>query len=372
MILRVRSILFAVLLPLAGAAGGAPDATLPGSGRFQYVCPPCGHVDDLLEAQRHDSPGTCPECGMGLVELPLAAGASRPVLHPGSGAFTMQVGAEPAREFAVYYYRPRTLRDDAPVLIVLPGAGRNAWDYRDHWVDAAECFGVLVLSPHYAETRYPRFWNYNLAGMITDVAINQDATAMTGYRIVTDRQQWLFDDMERIFDHAVRATDITTPHYDLFGHSAGGQFLHRYALFADAGSRAGRIVAANSGWYTVPEADARFPYGLADAPITESQLAAAFARQLVVFLGGSDDASETRGSLVRSTETDRQGSHRLARGRYFHREAAATAAGMDAAFHWRLVVVPGVGHDAKRMSAAAARHLYGEGAAPPRCEALRH
>lgn len=360
MILRLLFLLGPLTLPLPAPAAETL-LTLPTDGEPRtYVCPPCPHVTDLFDAQPHDGPGTCPVCGMKLVERPARTDASPAKLHMGPGAFTIKSGPGSRREVEVFYHRPRNLGEQSPVLIVLPGAGRNAWDYRDHWIDTAERFGVLVLSPHYSESRYPRFWNYNLAGMIGDVVIDSKARQMTGYRITTDRQQWLFDDMDRIFDEAVRAVGLKTARYDLFGHSAGGQFLHRFALFADDDSRADRILASNSGWYTVPEHEARFPYGLDDAPIEERQLASAFARRLVVFLGESDDANETRGDLVRSMETDRQGLHRLARGKHFHAQAAKTAASMSTAFNWTLFVVPDIGHDAKGMSEAAASYLYGE------------
>lgn len=358
-----------LLLAFLGGPMTAPAAQslLPLSGdqdAREYVCPVCPHVDDLLHVEPHAKPGTCPVCGMKLVEKPVRAGQS-PSIHPGAGAFTLRAGHGQTRDVDVFYYRPGGLTGHSPVLIVLPGAGRNAWDYRDHWVEAAERFDVLVLALHYPESRYPRFWNYNIAGMITDVVIDPSARALASYRIRDDRKQWLFDDVDLVFDSAVRALGLTTERYDLFGHSAGGQFLHRFALFARDDTRANRILASNSGWYTVPDGEERFPFGLADAPITESQLASAFARHLVVFLGGDDDQNETRGDLVRSAQTDRQGRHRLERGKYFHAQSAKAAARMGAAFNWELVVVPGVGHDPKRMSLAAARYLYEESHARP-------
>lgn len=295
--------------------------------------------------------------------------AAAPVLEAGSGSFVMRTGPGGSRTVEVFYHRPSRLQEHSPVLIVLPGAGRNAWTYRDHWIDASERHGVLVLSPHYSEEAYPRFWNYNLAGMLDDVVIDREARAMTDYRIVADRARWLFGDMDLIFTAAVRAAGLETGRYDLFGHSAGGQFLHRFALFAEEGTRADRILASNAGWYTVPEWGVRFPFGLEDAPIDARGLATGFARRLVVFLGELDDASETRGDLVRSQETDRQGLHRLARGRHFHEQARRTAADMGLRFEWTLEVVPGVGHDPKRMGEAAAEYLYGAPGRPAGAEA---
>lgn len=357
----LRILLVLVLLghPLSASATPPLPSLLGDQNAREYVCPVCPHVDDLLHAEPHAKPGVCPVCGMKLIEKPVRAGQA-PSIHPGTGAFTLLVGHGEVRDVDVFYYRPDGLTEHSPVLIVLPGAGRNAWDYRDHWVKAADQFGVLVLALHYPESRYPRFWNYNIAGMITDVVIDPSARAVASYRIKEDRKQWLFDDVDLVFDSAVRALGLKTDRYDLFGHSAGGQFLHRFALFAQDNTRANRILASNSGWYTVPDYSEKFPFGLADAPITESQLALAFARHLVVFLGGTDDENETRGDLTRNAQTDRQGLHRLERGKYFYEQSAKAAAGMNVDFNWELVVIPGIGHDPKGMSLAAARYLYDE------------
>jgi pimeloyl-ACP methyl ester carboxylesterase len=301
---------------------------------------------------------------MTLVERPMLAG-QWPAIHEGPGTFQLRVGPGRSRAVDVFYYRPRALTADSPVIIVLPGAGRNAWNYRDHWIEAADQHGVLVLALHYPESDYPGFWNYNIAGMITDVVIDRSARALSNYRIHTDREQWLFDDLDRVFDSAVRGVGLRTDRYDLFGHSAGGQFLHRFAMFAPEQARADRILASNSGWYTVPDAAERFPFGLDELTITESQLRFAFSRKLVVFLGGTDDENETRGDLARSPQTDRQGHHRLARGKYFYEKSSKVAAAMSARFNWTLLVVPGIGHDRRGMSLAAAQYLYGDTSGQP-------
>jgi hypothetical protein len=79
---------------------------------------------------------------------------------------------------------------------------------------------------------------------------------------------------------------------------------------------------------------------------------------LVVFLGEHDDRNETRGDLASSPEIDIQGGGRIERGQYFYGSAAKTAAEIGVEFSWEEVVVPNVGHDYRRMSQAAAEHLY--------------
>ena len=280
-------------------------------------------------------------------------------LEQGSGSFVISGAPDRGeKSVEVYYHVPRDFTVDSPVLLVAPGAGRDAWDYRDVWVEASERHGVVVLSPHYSEADYPDFWSYNLAGMLTDVEINDARTAMVGYEISTDPSEWIFGDLDRIFTSVRTSLGLRARSYDLFGHSAGGQLLHRYVIFGQS-AMVDRVFAANSGWYTVPTFDAVFPYGLDRSTATEGSLREAFSRDLIVFLGELDDRNETRGELARSPDIDVQGLSRIERGRYFFEVAEETAAQLGAEFNWSMVVVPGVGHDSVGMSKAAAEQLYG-------------
>lgn len=341
--------------------------------------------------------------------------ASPVEIEPGSGSFLLEGGSGYGeRTVRVFYHRPREFSPESPVILVVPGAGRNGDDYRDAWVEASEEYGLLVLSPRYPERYYPEYWSYNLAGMTSRVTIEltaridtdpdewklDDAAAAldsalavhphelfghgafgrllqqmvllnaadrivdarpraAGVEVNPDRRDWLFADFDRIFETAREALDLEAESYDMFGHSAGGQILHRLVLFRP-NSRADRILAANSGWYTVPTFDVDFPYGLGDTPATEDQLRESFAADLVLFLGELDDADETRGSL-RGGPADRQGPGRLSRGRYFHHRAREAADELETDLRWKIEVVPGVGHDYRRMSRAAADYLYGRG-----------
>ena len=245
----------------------------------------------------------------------------------------------------------------SPVLLVMPGAGRNAWDYRDAWKAASEEYGVLIISSHYAEKQYPEFWNYNIAGMLTDVTINEARTGFAAYEISHNPQQWIFKDFDGIFLDARKRFGFGTDAYDMFGHSAGGQIVHRFALFGTS-DYANRLVAANSGWYTLPDFSVEFPFGLKESPLSEKALHQAFKRNLVIFLGELDNADETRGHLARNDKLDVQGLHRFSRGKYFYQRSKAIAESMSADFTWQKVHIPDVGHDYRQMSKQAARYLY--------------
>lgn len=347
-------------------------------------------------------------------------------IDPGSGSFAVSGGGRHSeRTIRVFYHRPASFHQGSPVVVVIPGAGRNADDYRDAWVEASERHGALVLSPHYPERFYPEYWSYNLAGMTSSVTLAiearidtdpeqwrlDDAAAgldsaltvhphelfghgsfgqllrqivlfhsaetvtdvdvrATGLEVNPDEEKWIFGDFDRIFSIARQTLDLEAETYDLFGHSAGGQILHRLALFRP-GSKADRILAANSGWYTLPSLDTAFPYGLADTPTNEEQLAEALGAKLVIFLGEKDNAEETRGSLRSTPEAAEQGPGRLSRGRYFYEKGREAAGRLGVDLGWKLYVVPGVGHDYERMSAAAAEYLWGAKAEGERMGPMR-
>jgi hypothetical protein len=193
--------------------------------------------------------------------------------------------------------------------------------------------------------------------MITDVTINKERTGMDSLKINLNEDEWILHDFDKIFDTVKTYLKLKTNTYDMFGHSAGGQLLHRLALYKPF-SKANRILASNAGWYTVPDNESTFPYGLKNSTATDESIRKAFATRLVVFLGSKDDQNETRGDLVRSPEVDEQGTHRLARGKYFYDKAVQHARALGVTLKWVIVIIHGVGHDHAAMCRAAAHYLY--------------
>lgn len=73
---------------------------------------------------------------------------------------------------------------------------------------------------------------------------------------------------------------------------------------------------------------------------------------------GERDDDPAHPQLNHSRGAEAQGANRLARGRHFTAVAAAEAARLKVASPWRAIVVPGVGHDSRRMAAAAAEAVF--------------
>ena len=308
------------------------------------------------DALSFSGPGICPHCKMELIKRSDLLDISEPPVNEihieeGSGKFVIDGGFDPNKTITIFYHQPKSFTTHSQVLFTIPGAGRNAADYRNALIAASEKYGVLILSPQYAEDDYAGFWSYNLAGMIYDVNV-KDST----FKINHQPNQWIFNDFDRIFDLVRQEINLKEDRYDMFGHSAGGQILHRLALFHPR-SKANRILASNSGWYTLPIVQEPFPYGLDGIGMETKDID--FSSQLILFLGEKDDADETRGHLRRSPEVDKQGTHRFARGTYFF-TAKSTALAHQKEFNWRLITVPNIGHEYQKMSKEAMEYLYKE------------
>ncbi|HEV2553657.1 MAG TPA: hypothetical protein VGV17_07875 [Bosea sp. (in: a-proteobacteria)] len=230
-----------------------------------------------------------------------------------------------------------------PLLIAIHGLERNAERARDNWVEAAERYDLLIAAPHFDRERFP-------------TRLFQQG----GVRDEADPARWVYASIERFFDRALASGRVEGESYILFGHSAGAQFVHRMALLMPA-ARFSTAVSANAGYYTMPlrgeAAGFAYPYSLDGTPATDASLSAAFAKPLLLMLGERDD-DPAHPQLNRSRGAQAQGPNRLARGQHFMAMAATEAARLKVESRWRAIVVPGVGHDSRRMASAAAEALF--------------
>jgi len=120
---------------------------------------------------------------------------------------------------------------------------------------------------------------------------------------------------------------------------------------ADAGFRFNLAIAANSGWYTLPDLGKRFPYGLAGSPYPIEKLESALSRPLVVFLGTED--SPDQGGFRTRSEAIQQGATRQQRGIHFYENAKRLASTRGVPFGWELEYAKGIGHDFTGMAEAS-------------------
>ena len=241
----------------------------------------------------------------------------------------------------IYAYRSAGWKPGKVIVFVFHGMNRNAEGYRSGWIGHADVNNLLIICPEFTQAKYPGPRYYN-TGNIMDSTI--------GNGRLQPKSSWVFPAIDRIINDIKSRTGAYESPVVIFGHSAGAQIVHRYAIFGGK-TDTGLIMPANAGWYTMPDTKVSFPYGLGGVPMSREELAAAFAKPVVVLLG---EADIIRSSNLRMTpEADRQGLNRLARGKNFFETSKIKAAELGVPFNWRLVTVPGVGHQGANMANAA-------------------
>lgn len=257
---------------------------------------------------------------------------------PDRGSFTFDGWAGPA--IKVWYQLPERVSASTPIVFVMHGVGRDADRYLAEWAPLALSHGFILAVPEFNQADFPGSRGYN-AGFLRE----EDGSPRP-------RARWSFAALEPLFDEMKARTGTQVPSYALYGHSAGGQFVHRYVMLMPE-ARLSRAIAANAGWYSMPDLETAYPYGLAGTAVDEAGLRRALGKPLIILLGTADtDVADP--NLRRTPEANAQGPHRYARGLQFHRQgrAAATRAGVP--FGWRVEEVRGVGHKNGEMAVAAA------------------
>jgi dienelactone hydrolase len=234
----------------------------------------------------------------------------------------------------VFTYRPDGCAD-LSLLLVFHGNARDADRYRDDARALADKNCLLVVAPLLDRRTFP-LWRYQHGGVVRDGVV-QDPRDWTG-RLVPALVDW------------VRTQEGRPLAYSLLGHSAGAQFLDRLAAFVPTEAR--RIVVANPGSYVFPSLQIAAPYGLGkvySGADGEAQLRRYLEQPITIYLGQGDVRADDRDP---SPEAQAEGASRHQRGRNAFNVAKALAQARGWPFNWRLVELPGVGHNARKMFAA--------------------
>lgn len=272
----------------------------------------------------------------------ISIGGKCQTLQPGTGSF-MYSGYGPFKEnpIRVFYHIPTGISDSMPILMAFHGEDRNGQSYLNDWISAANQYQFMVFAPEFSEANFPGGDAYNLANIFVD---GDNPTPQN----LNPDSAWTFSTLDPLFEEIKYRTANISAGYTAFGHSAGSQFLSRFLIFKP-GSKMKMAICANAGWYTVPNFNINFPYGLLQSPANEASLKAAFSQKLLILLGKLDNNPNSPG-LRHNQQVDAQGLHRLARGRHFFAESQKTAADLNTPFFWKLSEVAAVAHDHTLMA----------------------
>jgi poly(3-hydroxybutyrate) depolymerase len=250
------------------------------------------------------------------------------------------------RPVNVWMFVPERCDANCPIQFVMHGVQRNAETYLDYWVPLAQSAKekFIIVAPEFTRKYFPQDDDYSLGRT----------------KVESDSEKWAFAVPEHLFDELKTRFGLKAMTYRLFGHSAGGQFVHRLHMFYPQ-HRANPIIAANPGWYTMFEwgemgktatKSFAFPYSTKGSKINDMRARQALSRPFILMLGDADIDPHDQ-SLNRSAGANAQGEFRFARGKQFFENAKDAAKQLGVQFAWKQVIVPAVAHDGKRMSQAA-------------------
>jgi poly(3-hydroxybutyrate) depolymerase len=197
---------------------------------------------------------------------------SRLVEAPGASSLPYVDPAFPNHPLVLHAARPRDYHTGTPVLFVHHGVRRNGKDYRNYWLELVDEAGILAIAIEFPEASFPQYLWYHFGNLH-----DKDGT-------LNRREEWTFGIDERLFD-LLRAQGITTrQRYGLFGHSAGGQFVHRMVSFGFR-DRVAVAVSANAGTYAMPDLATPWPFGLGQTDVDTDALRALLGFRITVMAG---------------------------------------------------------------------------------------
>lgn len=137
-----------------------------------------------------------------------------------------------------FIYVPVTKPDSNKVLYTIHGISRNAEEHVQRFIGQADRNGVTIVAPLFTKQHFPRYQRLGKSAQL-------ERADMAFDHVLQDVQKWL---------------DVPPAPMRLFGFSGGAQFVHRYAMFYPR--RVKRMVLTAPGWYTFPDPDRKYPYGL--------------------------------------------------------------------------------------------------------------
>ncbi len=255
-----------------------------------------------------------------------------------TGSFVIRDSAgDVTREMCVHYARPSSDIRGAAITIALHGIDRAATAFRDVMAARAERTGQLILVPEFDLRQFPDIHAYNFGGV----------RAPPPSSTVRAREQWTFGIVERLFAYVRSSIASEQTTFNLFGLSAGAQFVLRYMALNEATS-VKRAIAANSGVYMLPDMSLDYPRGMGGIGLGDGVLRRYLARPLSLLIGECD-ADPHAFDLPRGEIAEAQGPHRLARAQWYMTHCGDVAQTLGIELGWSYEIVPGAGHVSQSM-----------------------
>lgn len=277
------------------------------------------------------------------------------VFPPGRGiGYTFKNPYQNSPSVYVRVLVPSNLNPDTPVISVHHGSSRA--NYFAYWSNWGKQNGWIIIAPHFPDSgQWAGSRGYNLGNMFT---------GNEGTGSLKPPEKWSYTIAVDFAKSILEGFGLNDQTFDMWGHSAGGQFTHRTMLFVrDAPIRRG--MPANPGWWTLPvyenSRNYKYPYGLYHPLLDYNEDDIQRFTNMHGIINAGDRDTRRTDSLRQTPEADYQGRNRWERANNMFTEIGNA----DPLNNWEFYRVNGVDHDGERMAQAAQEWLLMNPPLPP-------
>ena len=251
----------------------------------------------------------------------------------GSGMFIFSYNN---MDIEVFYHVPPSYAASSRVVFALHGGSRDAEGVRNNMIQKSIDYNFILIAPKFSSSNFSLGDGYNLGNVYVD---GDNPSTDT----LNDENEWSFSIIEPLFDSVKSSLSIESEKYNLFGFSAGAQFVHRFIQFMPD-ARFNRVVAGAAGWYTVPNNSIPFPYGYQNSILISTNLNDLLSSDLHIQVGALDNNPNSAG-LRHNEYADAQGLNRVTRAVHFFESGQNIADSNNYNFNWSLHIIQGAGHN---------------------------
>ena len=239
-------------------------------------------------------------------------------------------------DIEVFYHVPPSYTASSKVVFALHGGSRDAEGIRNNMIQKSIDYNFILIAPKFSSSNFSLGDGYNLGNVYVD---GDNPSANT----LNDENEWSFSIIEPLFDSVKSSLSIESEKYNLFGFSAGAQFVHRFIQFKPD-ARFDKVVAGAAGWYTLPVNSIPFPYGYDNSILISTNLSNLLLSDLYIQVGALDNNPNSAG-LRHNEYADAQGLNRVTRAVHFFETGQNIAESSNYNFNWSLHIIQGAGHN---------------------------
>ena len=239
-------------------------------------------------------------------------------------------------DIEVFYHVPEAYSSSSKIVIGLHGGSRDAESVRDNMIQKSIDYNFVIIAPKLSSSNFSLGDGYILGNVYVD---GDNPSVNT----LNEEDEWSFSIIEPLFDSVKSSLSIENDKYNLFGFSAGAQFVHRFILFKPT-ARFDKVVAGAAGWYTVPDNTIPFPYGFDNSILNSTNLNNLLSSDLFIQVGALDNNPNSAG-LRHNEYADAQGLNRVTRAINFFETGQNIAESLGFNLNWSIHVIQGAGHN---------------------------